>query len=307
MTSPDPIVHVEKEADKRVERVLVIKDVPNILHSAYRAAGDRPGARFSFNNIVAAIDRSVAPGFTSRQVVERIAVSFASENFKLVQTMRTLLERAGFHVETAANKTAPSRSRDSVGSLRSGRSRGDVISSASQIDHQPYRDETGVVDLELTNIVWDKVFQRAVTPNPITKKIEPLHTVVLISGDGDYTGLVERLKKYGVRIEVYGPRNATSDRLRSRADKCVDMSQDTPQDVPEDQRFIFFESSTHEHSSSRASRDKKGYAGYSLPDSRRPAVSHGERDEDRVYRASSTGEFDVLAFRKDQQKTTSVG
>lgn len=49
--------------------------------------------------------------------------------------------------------------------------------------------------------------------------------IVLVSGDGDYTPLVEYLQNHGKRIEVMAFGKSTSSRLREAADEFVDLGE----------------------------------------------------------------------------------
>lgn len=53
-----------------------------------------------------------------------------------------------------------------------------------------------------------------------------LDTVVIVSGDGDFTELVDHLKTKGVRVEVISFRKSTSPRLVQAADQYVNLSND---------------------------------------------------------------------------------
>lgn len=51
--------------------------------------------------------------------------------------------------------------------------------------------------------------------------------IILVSGDGDFDLLVQRMKKkYGVRVEVYGVRALTADSLIRSADSFFPLSND---------------------------------------------------------------------------------
>ncbi len=220
------------------DRVFVIMDTPNAKHSAARAADyENPNedARLSFKNIVADIDRYVPPGFTSRCVVKRVAVDFEQEDVAFKLKMKNVLERAGFQVVTVAKKYFPptrlSLHRAGGRSRRSDRPR---QPGESETTSSPYRDDEGIVDRELINHVWNEYVRSLNSGRPLT-------TIVIISGDGDFMNTVQMLRAYGVRVEVYGPRGATSPRLKTRVDRLVIMSQDEPADLPERERFIFFE------------------------------------------------------------------
>ncbi|MBU7016902.1 MAG: NYN domain-containing protein [Theionarchaea archaeon] len=55
------------------------------------------------------------------------------------------------------------------------------------------------------------------------KMAEKLDTVVLVSGDGDFSALVEHLKARGVRVEVMAFGKSTSSDLRRAANEFIDM------------------------------------------------------------------------------------
>lgn len=58
-------------------------------------------------------------------------------------------------------------------------------------------------------------------------KVSPsVDVVVLMSGDGDYTPLVEYLIAHGKRVEAYAFGRSTSSRLREVTDEFVDMESD---------------------------------------------------------------------------------
>lgn len=68
----------------------------------------------------------------------------------------------------------------------------------------------------------------------ITKK-DNLDTVVLVSGDGDFVALVERLKSENIQVEVYSfsnKKNMTSQELKSASSKFFEI----------DETFLFEES-----------------------------------------------------------------
>ncbi len=237
------------EMKARSETVLAIMDVPNIMHSARTAAGykkggdqDKPPPRFSYDNIVKHVKGSPAPGFDSRTLVECIAVTFDNHRPEVMEKTRALLELAGFKVVKATQKfvrppTVHKTTDRSFGKESRRRPRLDDYDKGRPrhlYEYEPRYDDGGAVDLKLTNIVWDKAFS-------YTDSHRQLDTIVIISGDGDYAELVERLKPYGFRIEIYGPREATSSRLVSRADAYVEMSQHTPNHVAQSDRFLFFE------------------------------------------------------------------
>tara|TARA_Y100000031_G_C8193867_1_gene372726 strand:- start:27 stop:848 length:822 start_codon:yes stop_codon:yes gene_type:complete len=236
-------------------------DVPNIMHSARIAAGykkdgdhDKPPPRFSYNNIVQNVKGCPSSGFDSRTLVECIAVTFDNHRPEVVEKTRSLLELAGFKVVKATQKyvkppVVHRTTGKGFGVESQRRPRRSVGRNSQRLRHlyeyEPRYDDSGVVDLKLTNIVWDKAFL-------YSQSSRPLDTIVIISGDGDYAELVERLKPYGFRIEVFGPRDATSSRLVSRADMYVEMSQYTPAHALEADRFLFFEKSRHASSSRKS-------------------------------------------------------
>jgi len=55
------------------------------------------------------------------------------------------------------------------------------------------------------------------------KLADKLDTVVLVSGDGDFTALVEHLKARGVKVEVMAFGKSTSSELRRVANEFIDM------------------------------------------------------------------------------------
>jgi uncharacterized LabA/DUF88 family protein len=59
------------------------------------------------------------------------------------------------------------------------------------------------------------------------KTAEIVDTVVIASGDGDYTPLVEYLKNQGRRVEVIAFGRSTSAKLKESADEFIDMDENT--------------------------------------------------------------------------------
>lgn len=201
------------------ERVLIIMDVPNIMGSAKVAAQYEPKARFSFENIVREIRKS---GTRPRYIVEMHAVALMSDDGTFQRRVQARLQNVGFHVATVVQKHPERR-----------------VEPCSH--HQVCADcgwgtarsvEEGAVDLELTNIVWARVSAQF-------RMGTPLDTVVLVAGDGDYFGMVHRLREVGLRVEVYGPDHATAGRLKSIADKHVLMNQHGPEGSKREDRFMF--------------------------------------------------------------------
>lgn len=194
----------------RVDRTIVAVDVPNVLGSASRAAGNRRDARFKYHNIYEAIARSPSPGYAVREIVAAHAVMLVGDRPDMQRKTQANLESAGFRVLSVVQKYP-------------------VTSS----DPDVHQGDEGVTDLELTNTVWDVIMRQLIAGQPV-------NTVVLVSGDGDFKGLLYRIRELGIRVEVYGPLGSTSRALQSIAHKTVLMSEATPVDVPENKRFIIF-------------------------------------------------------------------
>ncbi|MFA4890180.1 MAG: NYN domain-containing protein [Candidatus Paceibacterota bacterium] len=59
------------------------------------------------------------------------------------------------------------------------------------------------------------------------KTAEIVDTIVIASGDGDYTPLVEYLKNQGRRVEVIAFGRSTSAKIKEIADEFIDMDENT--------------------------------------------------------------------------------
>jgi len=57
------------------------------------------------------------------------------------------------------------------------------------------------------------------------KTAESVDVVVLVSGDGDYTPLVEYLQNHGKRVEVIAFGKSTSSKLKEVADEFIDLEE----------------------------------------------------------------------------------
>lgn len=277
-------------SDDRIDRTIVVMDVPNIMGSAKRAAGGRDGARFSFDNIFAAISRFHTPRYSEREIVEAHAVTLMRDRPDLQRAVQAHLERAGFRVHQVVQKHprkaqpvsfdahVPAGKLSAVRSLlermyltidaSSNRrdSLGRIVVRASGTD---YQGEQGVTDLALTNLTWSTLMGQFIMGNKI-------NTVVLIAGDGDYKGLVHSLRRLNVRVEVYGPAGAISRALQKVAHNVVFMSHQTPENVSDDERFIFFKKADDDASVD----DVVGYD-----------FENAFEDADNPYLTSDTGEF----------------
>lgn len=195
-----------------VETVAVFMDVPNIMGSSAVAGGHNELARFSFRNILRDIRKKVSTGFTARTIREAHAVNLLRDRSAVSRKVQAQLEGLGFTVHNVVQKSPRSMHHNHLQG------------------HQP---EEGSVDLELTNRVWSTVLKFA-------RNDQPLDTIVLIAGDGDYRGLVKMLRAQMYRVVVYGPVGCTSRSLQHSASELVMMSHQTPKDLPEKERFIFF-------------------------------------------------------------------
>lgn len=197
----------------RVERVLVAMDAENIIHSSSLAGDDR-SARFSWPAIKRHIELSVSPGFDVREIASIRAYLLYGE--KRFQSLYMNLQRYGFEPITVVQKYLPS--------VRS--------QSNESIGNTDNFADNSATDLCMTNDVWDQyVFS--------LKTGLLYHTIVLITGDGDFADLARRMKKHGVRVEVYGPAHCTSSRLKSIANQVVIMGKDDPADAEPYNKFMF--------------------------------------------------------------------
>ncbi len=66
-----------------------------------------------------------------------------------------------------------------------------------------------------------------------------LDSIVLVSGDGDYTVLVEYLRNQGKQVEVIAFGETTSSKLKEAADDFTDLSQDKGKFLIQDRRKIY--------------------------------------------------------------------
>ncbi len=245
MLNPEDGMGPTLRVQQRSERVIVVMDVPNIMSSAFGASNGKPGARFSFPNILADIMNFTRSGFSARSLISQTAVMMLSDRVESMRAIQANLERAGFSVDSVTQKNPTSQTQQvsylTYVGINDGRIRGQEDVDSREFrpkqSEQPMREE-GVVDLRVTNTIWERVCQSM-------KAGTPLDTVVLVSGDGDYADLVQGLKHIGIFVEVYGPKSATSQRLISRADRTVLMSDEVPYEASNVKPFMFYKDHRH--------------------------------------------------------------
>lgn len=68
------------------------------------------------------------------------------------------------------------------------------------------------------------------------KLASKVDVVVLVSGDGDFVPLVEYLQSLGQKVEVAAFGRSASGKLQEKADKFIDLDQDTKKYLIEDRR-----------------------------------------------------------------------
>lgn len=217
------------ESDLQPETVAVFMDLPNIDGARLREGGGDPSIRFNFVELLGHIKRPRMNGGAERDIV--LNKGFTRFNADQGTNVRHWLGRFGIDVDLVEPKPSQQRM---VRDDDSGRS-----------SNGP---DENRVDMAMQNAVWLYVV------NCLRAGVK-IGTIVLITGDGDFTPLVRDLRTLRIRVEVYGPRGGTAESLRSSANLFVHLSKDDP--TNEDWTFMYFERGARSRMRDRQTTDEE--------------------------------------------------